>query len=92
MQCSVGSGVGNPGLQTYSGIKGLDLVPGYFEGKIDIAVSPGEPRPRNADYGVVLVDHLNGLAENRRVGVEMPLPELVTQDNHWLRVLAVDRI
>ena len=92
MQSSVGGGKRNPGLQPHTGIKGLDLIPRDFERKIDIAVSPGKPRPRYADYGVVLVDHLNGLAEYRRVGIKMPLPELVTQHNHGLRVLAIDGI
>jgi len=35
---------------------------------------------------------LNELAHNRRVAIKVPLPELVTQYDHLLRLLAVRRI
>ena len=38
------------------------------------------------------MNQLNGLTNDGRVAVKVPLPELVAQDNHWLRLLAIRSI
>src|ERR1700679_1469367 len=62
------------------------------EREIRVAVHPGKAWRQHAQNGVGLMNHLNRLTNDGRVTIEVALPELVAQDNHWLRLLAIRSI
>ncbi len=64
----------------------------HFQGEIDIRAQKSEVRRHHADHGVGFVHQLNRLAHNRRVTVIVAHPELVVQDHHRPRILAVGRV
>ena len=92
LQCGVGLRVRDTRLQANARIEAFRLVAGDLQRQIYIAITPGKSRPGNADDRCSSCDQLHGFTENRRIAVEMPLPELVAQHDDRLRILAVDRI
>src|SRR5277367_4517793 len=80
------------GLEANADIVSADRIGRDFQGKIDVAIIPGEAWRSDADYGVVFADDLDGLSDDRWIAVVMALPEFVTEHGYGLRVLAVDGV
>ena len=88
----LGRCVADAGLEADADVEPAVEVLGNLLRDVDIGVVPGETRRRDTDDGVVLVDHLQGLAHDGAVAVEVPLPELVAEDDDRLGVLAIDGV
>jgi len=80
------------GFEMAAHVEGVVLILGDLLRQVDIGVVPGEAWCGHANDGVVLADHLRGVADDRAVGVEVALPELVAKDNDGLGILAVDGV
>ncbi len=65
---------------------------GRFRGRYTSPSMPGEAWWQHSQDGVGFVNQLDGLADHRGIPIKVPLPELVAQNNHWLRLLSVGSI
>jgi hypothetical protein len=92
LQGGVSLGMAYTRLETNFSEISENLILGDLQREVDIAVVPRKARKGYADDGVGFVEQLQCLAHDGRVGVEVPLPELVAEHHYRLRVLAVDRV
>src|SRR5208283_5741219 len=92
LKLRVGGGARYPGPELDHRPVSSAGVIGELEGKINVTIAPGKARRRYAYDGVVLVYQLQGAADHSGVAVVVPLPELVAQNHHWLRILALRRV
>src|SRR6266702_2050264 len=77
LQGGISLRVTHAGLEANACVKAFDLVLGDLQRQIHIAIAPGEARAGYTDDGVVLAHELHGFSQNRGIGVEVSLPELV---------------
>src|ERR1700722_1958733 len=71
---------------------GIRRRPGKVQWQIHVAVFPGEARRQHAQDGVGFVNQLDGFAHHGWIAVKVPLPEIVAENNHLLRLLTVRSI
>ena len=81
-----------PELQVDLGSVAMPLIRFQLQGQIDLAIHPREARRHHAKNRIGLVGELDGLSYDVGIPAIMPLPELVTQHRHRLRILSVRRV
>src|SRR5438270_13413127 len=87
LKLAVGSCVCHSRLQPDHGHDGSRSIIRELPRQVNVAVAPRETLRRDSDDGIALVRKLNRLANDAGVGIVMPLPELISEHRHRLRVL-----